>query len=54
MDKSLEGLESMPTKDKLYMKVIEGNIYQIGLRMKSMKLWERNVEVTKYPTKADA
>ena len=36
------------------MKVIEGNIEQIGERMKSMKLGERNVEVTNYPTKADA
>ena len=26
MGKSLEELESMPTTDKLYMKVIEGNI----------------------------
>ena len=37
----------------MYMKVIEGKFDQIGERMKSMKLGERNVEVTKYPTKAD-
>ena len=54
MGKSMEELESMPTSDKLYIKVIEGNIYQIGESMKSMKLGERNVEVTMYPTKADA
>ena len=53
MGKSLEELESMPTTDKLYMKVIEGNIDQIGERMNSMKLGESNVEVTKYPRKAD-
>ena len=44
----------MPTADKLYVKVTEVNIYKIGERMKSMKLGERSVEVTKYPTKADA
>ena len=44
----------MPTPDKLYMKVIKGNIDQIGERMKSMKLGERNVEVTKYPTNEEA
>ena len=43
----------MPTADKLYMKVVEGNIDQIGEFMKSMKLGESNVEVTKYPTKSD-
>ena len=53
MGKSLEELESMPTTDKLYMKVIEGNIDQIGERMKSMNLEESNVELTKYLTKAD-
>ena len=37
----------------MYMKVIVGEIDQIGEHMKSMKLGERNVEVTKYPTKAD-
>ena len=36
------------------MKVIEGNIDQIGKRMKNMKLGESNFEVTKYPTKAEA
>ena len=50
----MEELESMPTADKLYMKVIEGNIDQIGEHMNSMKLGERNAEVTKYPTKANA
>ena len=35
------------------MKVIEVNIDQIGERMKSMKLGERNFEVTNYPTKED-
>ena len=35
------------------MKVIEGNIDQIGKRMQNMKLGESNFEVTKYPTKAD-
>ena len=54
MGKSLEELEIIPTTDKLYMEVIEGNIYQIGERMKSMNIGERNVEVTKYPTKSDA
>ena len=54
MEKSMEDLESMPITDKMYTKVIEGNIKQIGDRMKSMKLGDRNVEVTKYPTKADA
>ena len=53
MGKSMEELESMPTADKLYMKVVEGNIDQIGELMKSMKLGESNVEVTKYLTKAD-
>ena len=53
MGKSLEELESMPTADKLYMKVIEVNIEQIGKRMNSMKIGERDVEVPKYPTKAD-
>ena len=53
MGKSLEELERIPTEDNPYMKVIEGNIDQIGERIKSMKLGERNVEVTKYPTKAD-
>ena len=47
MGKSLEELERMPTTDKLQMKVIEGNIDQIGERMKSMKLGEKNVAVTK-------
>ena len=53
MAKSLVELESMPTADKLYMKVIEENIDQIGEHTKSMKLGERNVEVTTYPTEAD-
>ena len=44
----------MPTADKLYMKLIEGNIDQIVERMNSMKLGDINFEVTKYPTKADA
>ena len=44
----------MPTADKLYMKEIEGNIDQIGERIKSLKLGESNVELSKYPTKADA
>ena len=44
MYKSLEELERIPTTDKLYMKVIEGNIEQIGERMKSMKLGERNLK----------
>ena len=43
----------MPAADKLYMKVIERNIDQIGDRMKSMKIGQKNVEVYKYPTKAD-
>ena len=54
MGKSLEELESMPTADKLYMKVIEVKIEQIGERMKSTKIGERNFEVNKYPTKEDA
>ena len=53
MAKSLVELESMPTVDKLYMKVIEGNIDHIGERMKSMKLGEMNAEVTTYLTEAD-
>ena len=53
MGKSLEELKNIPTSDKLNMKVIEVNIDQIGERMKSMKLGERNFEVTNYPTKAD-
>ena len=35
------------------MKVIEVHIDQIGECMNSMKIGEINVEVTKYPTKAD-
>ena len=54
MGKSLEELEIIPTADNLYMKLIEGNIEKIGERMTSMNLGERNIEVTKYPTKADA
>ena len=54
MGKSLGELERMPAANALYMKVIEGNIRQIGERMKCMKLGERNVEVTKYPTEEDA
>ena len=54
MGKSMGELERMPTADKLYMKVIGGNIDQIGERMKMMKLGYSNVEVTKYPTKVDA
>ena len=54
MGNSLDELESMLTADKTYMKVTAGNLDQIGERMKSMKLGERNVEVTNYPTKADA
>ena len=47
MGKSLGDLERMPSADALYMKVIKGNIRQIGERMKCMQLGERNVEVTK-------
>ena len=54
MGKSLEELESIPTAYKLYLKLIEGNIDQIFDLMNSMKLGESNVEVNKYPTKADA
>ena len=43
----------MPTADKIYMKVIEVNIDQIGESMNSMKLGESNIEVTKHPTKVD-
>ena len=53
MGKSLEELKNIPTSDKLNMKVIEVNIDQIGDHMKIMKLGDRNVEVTKYPPKAD-
>ena len=53
MGKSLGGLERMPVADALYMKAMEGNIRQIGERMKCVKLGERNVEVTKYPTEED-
>ena len=42
----------MPTADNLNMKVIEGNIDQIGEHMNNMKLGERNVEVINYPTKS--
>ena len=52
MGKSMEELESMPTADSIKMKVIEGNIDQIGDQMKSMNLGERNVEVINYPTKS--
>ena len=54
MGKSLGELERMPAANALYMKVIEGNIRQIGERMKCMKLGERNVEVIKYPMEEDA
>ena len=53
MSKSLEELEEMKPADSLYMKLIEGNIHEIGERMKSMKLGERNVEIAKYPTMED-
>ena len=34
--------------------MIEVNIDQIGDCMKSIKLGDRNIELTKYPTKAEA
>ena len=46
MGKSMEELEIMTTTDKLYMKVIELSIDQIGELMKSMKLGEKNFELT--------
>ena len=54
MGKSLEELERMPSAELLYMKVLEPVIKSIGERMGSMKLGERNVEVTAYPDKEDA
>ena len=43
----------MPSADSLYMKLIEGNIKEVGEQMKCMKLGERNVEIAEYPTKED-
>ena len=40
MGKSLGELESMTTADKLYMKVIEGNIDQIGERILGREILE--------------
>ena len=53
MSKSLDELEGMKSADSLYMKLIEGNIHEIGERMKCMKLGGRNVEIAEYPTKQD-
>ena len=39
--------------DSLHMKLTEGNIHEIGERMKCKKLGERNVEIAEYPTKED-
>ena len=40
MGKSLEELESMPITYKMYMKVIEGNIDQIGERILGREILE--------------
>ena len=53
MGMPLEKLETMARADKLYLKSMQKNIDIIGERMGSMKLGDRPVKITDYPTKEE-
>ena len=50
MGLTLEELENLKSPEEIYMKLVQPNIDVMAERMSSMKLGERNVEVTDYPS----